>query len=898
MTPGPLPPPLAETEAVFDGASTPLTTPEVAAHLDVGRRSTYNRLQDLVDRDRLRTKKVGANARIWWRSSPSTATAGADGAATTSTPDGDAPEQLADAIDADRLDPLLDILDDGVFTLDAAGRYTWVNETYTSLVGRDGEDLVGTHVSTVFDDPDVLDAIETCGRELHRGERESARRDTQVAVSGGQSRAVAVTVTAVATDDGLDRFGVVTDTTERDERERALVEANTQLQTLVDTIPNGTVTLVDDDLRYVTAFGTTSDSLDVSAADLEGKRIADVLPEEVADQLVPAYEAALAGAHYESDVTVGDRTYECHHVPVRDGDGEVYAAFGIAQDVTEREEIAGALRRQLQRQAGVTELARHALGGGRPDALFDEAVDLLASTLDVSRCGVFDATAVDGELSRRAGVGWSDADAPLPLDGGDAHRALASGETVVVSDGATSGIWAPIAPRDDSWGVVAVEGAVDGSVADRDVVFVESVATLLAVALARHYREIEAEARRDFEVAVNNLHDVVRDVTAAVIDRSTREEIEQTVCDRLADSESYEFAWIGAVDETADTVSLRAEAGVEGYLDEVTLSVDPDADPDGGPTADAVRTRTAQFTNDARTDPRHAPVRDRVRQFGFRSSAAIPITHEGTIYGVLNVYAARPNAFGERERDVIAQLGEVVGHAIAAAERKQALLSDELVELTVRIDDVFEGVATSVPPAGTFTFDYMVPLSGGDFLVYGTATPDAMSFLRDVEEHNPEWDSVTVRSHGPPVTFELRGVDLPVFSAIASRGGHLERAVVDEGDLRMTLYFAPSVDIPGAIETLRRNYPQTVLRRRRQFTRSFEDTVRVHRRMVTDLTDRQRTALEAAYHAGFFEWPRDTSGEEVAAAMDVAPPTFHQHLRKAQRKVYDAVFESPIERPE
>ncbi|WP_282102553.1 helix-turn-helix domain-containing protein [Halovivax limisalsi] len=57
-----------------------------------------------------------------------------------------------------------------------------------------------------------------------------------------------------------------------------------------------------------------------------------------------------------------------------------------------------------------------------------------------------------------------------------------------------------------------------------------------------------------------------------------------------------------------------------------------------------------------------------------------------------------------------------------------------------------------------------------------------------------------------------------------------------------------------------------------------------------DLTKQQRRSLETAYYEGFFEWPRDVSGEEVASSLDIAPSTFHQHLRKAERKVFDSVL--------
>jgi predicted DNA binding protein len=51
--------------------------------------------------------------------------------------------------------------------------------------------------------------------------------------------------------------------------------------------------------------------------------------------------------------------------------------------------------------------------------------------------------------------------------------------------------------------------------------------------------------------------------------------------------------------------------------------------------------------------------------------------------------------------------------------------------------------------------------------------------------------------------------------------------------------------------------------------------------------------LEAAYHAGFFKWPRETNGEQIAESLGIAPPTFHQHLRKGQRKVFETLFSTP-----
>jgi predicted DNA binding protein len=61
---------------------------------------------------------------------------------------------------------------------------------------------------------------------------------------------------------------------------------------------------------------------------------------------------------------------------------------------------------------------------------------------------------------------------------------------------------------------------------------------------------------------------------------------------------------------------------------------------------------------------------------------------------------------------------------------------------------------------------------------------------------------------------------------------------------------------------------------------------------VSDLlTDRQEEVLRTAYLSGFFETPRDRTGGEVAESLDVSQPTFNNHLRAAQRKLFTLLLE-------
>jgi predicted ArsR family transcriptional regulator len=56
-----------EILAVFQSSSDPvLTTGEVASEFDITHRGVRDRLEKLEERGKLRSKKVGARAKVWW----------------------------------------------------------------------------------------------------------------------------------------------------------------------------------------------------------------------------------------------------------------------------------------------------------------------------------------------------------------------------------------------------------------------------------------------------------------------------------------------------------------------------------------------------------------------------------------------------------------------------------------------------------------------------------------------------------------------------------------------------------------------------------------------------------------------------------------------------------------
>ena len=770
---------------------------------------------------------------------------------------------------------IVETIDDGIYVVDEDLRIRLVNEAYASLTGYAREELLGAHVSTVVDD-EVVEFTRERREQLRAGER-GGTAEVELRTATGDRITVEARYARLVTEGGEFRgtVGAIRDITERKRRQRELEEYRRWTRTLIENFPSGAVAVVDENLRYITFGGTLEGDTDVTREDLEGRPIPEVLPEQIAEVVLPHYEAALEGEPAEFEETIDGRVYQFYFVPVRDDDGDVFAATAMSQDVTERKEREDLLRDAKSQLEAATEAGAVYTWEWRiPD-------DEFVAGTSFARTFGEDPEAVREGVSLDRLVSAIHEDDREPV-----RRAV---DEAIASRGEYREeyrVW----DADDELRWVVARGRVECDDEGNPVTFPGALVDITE----RKRAERELERQREQLSALNGLNEVVSDITAAVIEQSTREEIEETVCERLAATDSYLFAWTGEVDPTSRTVTLRTEAGVEGYLDEATISVDPDNPRSEGPTGRALKRGEPQVTHDVRTDSRHDPWRDHAEQYGFRSSAAIPIIHEDTTYGVLSVYAGRPYAFEGREREVVGQLGEVVGHAIAAAERKQALLSDELVELDFRIPDAFAAVDAPVETNGTITLDHRIPIGDGEFLAYGTATSDALDAVHGLADALPHWKSVTVISDDEPVRFELYEIDPPVLSIVTSHGGYIDEVSFQDGDCRMTVHLAPTVDVRKVTSAVEEVYPQTELLRRHQISRPRDESRPLQRRLAADLTDRQRSALEAAYHAGFFEWPRDSTGEQIAESLGIAPPTFHHHLRKAQRKAFDVLLSASI----
>ena len=103
-----------------------------------------------------------------------------------------------------------------------------------------------------------------------------------------------------------------------------------------------------------------------------------------------------------------------------------------------------------------------------------------------------------------------------------------------------------------------------------------------------------------------------------------------------------------------------------------------------------------------------------------------------------------------------------------------------------------------------------------------------------------------------------------------------------------------SVDIRHITGLVEETFTEIELRSKQTFDQTSESNL--YSRFLDELTDRQLEVIQTAYYSGFFESPRESTGEEVAETLGISPPAFHKHARTVQRKLFSALFDE-INRP-
>ncbi|MFC7194925.1 PAS domain-containing protein [Halosimplex aquaticum] len=451
---------------------------------------------------------------------------------------------------------------DSVYVVDPSYRIRVASEGFTRFTGVPTDAVEGRDVACLRElgivDEEAFHAGIRALRALFAGESDDECVTADVALEDGPG-VVENRMRPIERDgEVVGVVNAVRDVTERERRREALATNRERLATVLDDLPVLLIA-VDEDGRIDHCQGMDFDAFDCERTDLLDEPIEGF--ESVCPDVVAGFRRALDGETASATETVNDRTYTVCIEPVsgaRNGAvGESASASGVAEsadaqggaiavamDVTDRTRREAALHTREQELRAVIDSSADPIAMQDLDGRFQVVNEAMLAAMETDRERVIgsrhedlfpDAFGQRVEAHRRAVL--------------ETERARVVEETLAAGDEEVV-IQLTLAPYHGP------DCEVQGT-----------------VSIARDITELERQ--RDELETLTEIQELVQESMRALTGATTSEAIQETVCDRLAESEFYEFAWIGQRQPGERELQPVYSAGDGGdYLDSVTVNVD------------------------------------------------------------------------------------------------------------------------------------------------------------------------------------------------------------------------------------------------------------------------------------------------------------------------------------
>lgn len=382
---------------------------------------------------------------------------------------------------------------------------------------------------------------------------------------------------------------------------------------------------------------------------------------------------------------------------------------------------------------------------------------------------------------------------------------------------------------------------------------------------ARKEAEFALEERTaELEYILERVEGLIQDVTGAVASSRSRSDLEGAVCARIVDEEAYQGVWIGERNPATDVLEVRASAGV----DQSDLTVDQEH-----PATTSLESETV--------------VVDTIDGW---THVAFPLVYNGVEYGTLTVCSDTEREVGERERVILSALARAVASGINARETSRMLATDAVVAVELEVTDrSLAPVAFSAETDARLEYRRSVHRTGDDTASLFTVTDASVAELTAATDDLEGVELDVLVERGDRLLVELVAAE-DLVTWLSDRGVQVQSIEAAEGRARVTIEIPHSTNVRSVVESIQARYAGTDVRSFSQHERGGETDEEFAAKLEERLTDRQFASLQRAYLGGYFEWPRPTTGEELAQSMDVSRPTFHEHLRAAEAKLCQAFF--------
>lgn len=804
---------------------------------------------------------------------------------------------LADEFEATSFfQAVVDGTSDGLFTVDSANKIVFANPAMEDVIGYAPSELVGRDLRSIM--PEQISTHLTALEFLHHESAglELAPVEVLAVHEDGHECWVTVSLSVHQYDGRRLVTGTVRDVSKRKERREELE----RYERIIETIDDG-IYILDANFTIINVNEAIIELTGYDRKELIGSHASLLASEEFIEKAAEVSVELLENRQEAATLSGEIRTKDSDVVPIETRfsvypfDDDSFGQVGVVRDITERKQFEETL-------TALHDSTRELMGVETKSAVCQSIVDTATNVLDLSAASIYLFDADRNLLCPSAASGESiDGTEMLQPVGPNENaiwRAFVENERVVVRDEESDPADLPgnvaHVPLGDHGVFVSVTDATEGFDDDRWTL-IGLLAASAEVAFTRIGREIEIREREEERERQNRrlrrlsrVNAIIRGIDQALVQANTTDEIMSAVCDHLATADRFAFVWIGEVAHGTEELDVKARAGDEsGYLEDVSLAADSRE-----PAVETADRWERTVVSNVASDFRSAPWRKEALSRDYRSVLSVPLMHGDLLYGVLTVYADRPAMFDEVTQEVFTELGETIANAMNAVETRRTLLTDERVELEFQLRDSDDELHRLAEAAGCrISYDEFVPNDGDSIRTFFTADSMDPTQIIDAGDRRISVESLRlIEERDDNCLFEAVIDERTIASAFTDHAAAVHSITVDDDEMRIVVELPQDTDVRRFVETVQAQYPGAELVARRDRERSKQLFADVWDNFEKELTERQLEILRIAYYSGFFEWPREMTGQEIAESVGVSQPTVNRHLRAGERKLFGMFF--------
>ncbi|MBE0415142.1 MAG: PAS domain S-box protein [Dehalococcoidia bacterium] len=570
---------------------------------------------------------------------------------------------------------LIEDINDGYILVDMQeGKAIFANTRCAELFGYRPEEMIGQLIDK-FLTPESMKEI----AELWQGVLSGAAAPERLEAKGLNKEGIEIPVEfsiKLAPHEGEHTYAVlVRDITERKRAEETLKQSEEKYRYLIEGINDGYVVLRRD--RIIFANKRSAEMMGTPLEEIIGESFFKLVAPESLETLEQIYEASMRGETPKEKVELslykpdGTKTYI--ELVFRDiiYEGKP-AVSAIIRDITERKQAEEEIlkhTKQLEALYSVASVASQTLDLGE---LLDRALYKVQEVmeLDAGLIYLFIPKAEEVVLKAHRGISEELAReiAGIKLQHQEIERAIQSEEPTVSAEsifneagaalfmglqereGFRSYTAVPLWAKGVLHGVMAIASYSEREFTPEDIGLLQALGNQIAVAIenASLYRDIKDKAER---LAVT------AKLTRIIVSSLDIEEVFDTFASEVKRLVDFDRASIAVVE--GDRLRFIAVSSAM----ETELAIGTTVPLQESATAWVVENKTHNIETDFAQEARFS-IDETLFKEGLRSAIRLPLFSKGEVFGTFNLMSRHPNAYGERELEILEELAGQIATAI------------------------------------------------------------------------------------------------------------------------------------------------------------------------------------------------------------------------------------------